>query len=178
MAHPRKLIRHAIVARLTNATAAGDRVQATRVDPHKKNELPAISVYTLREPVDAGGDTEPRELTRAVKVEIAIWVAHSDELTADDAMDDAAEQVEAAIDGDRFLGGLAAECVLENTEMQMLDGDPLVGLITLTYSVTYRTSPAAPTLDDFVRAGVDHRLVGGVPDTVPASDLVTVQEAP
>ncbi len=185
MAHPRKLIRHALVALLTNATAAGARVQGTRVEPHKKSQLPAISVYTLREPVDqdASANTAPRELTRDVKVEITGWVAHSDALPVDDAMDDLAEQIEAVMDADPYLGGTAGESVLESTEMQVVEddgrSDPLVGIVTLTYSVTYRTSPAAPAnLDDFITVDATHKIAGGVADTVPAIDQFTVQETP
>lgn len=183
MAHPRKVIRHAVRDLLVGVTAAGARVTATRVEPHRKGELPAISVYTLREPVEeASVTTAPRELTRDVKVEITGWVAHSDAVPVDDAMDDLAEQIEAAMDADRFVGDLAAESVLEGTEMQVLDeggADPLVGVIKLTYSVTYRTSPADPAdPDDLISVGTTHELVGGVADTVPAENLTTVQEAP
>lgn len=179
--HPRKLIRQAVVALLTNATSAGARVQGTRVEPHKK--LPALSVYTLSESVerDASANTAPRELTRDVKIEITGWVAHSDVLPVDDAMDELAEQIEAAMDVDPYLAGAAGDSVLEETVMQVVEddgrSDPMIGVITLTYSVTYYTSPAAPAdLNDLLRVGVTHDLVGGVIDTVPASDLVTVQD--
>lgn len=179
MAHPRKLIRQAVVALLTNAaTAAGVRVQGTRVEPHKKSQLPAISVYTLSEAVDpTSAETAPRELTRAVKVEITGWVAHSDALPVDDAMDDLAGQIEAAMDTDRYLSGAAGDSVLEGTEMQVVEedgrSDPLVGIVTLTYGVTYRTSPtnaeAFPS-DAFVTVGATTRIAGGVSDTVAAID--------
>jgi hypothetical protein len=182
MAHPRKEIRHAVVALLTNATAADARVQGTRVEPHKKSQLPAISVYTLREPVDqdASAGTAPLELTRDVKVEITGWVAHSDELPVDDAMDDLAEEIEAAMDADRYLGGKAGDSILEETVMQVLEedgrSDPLIGIVTLTYSVTYRTSPAAPSdLEDFLSVDAKHRIAGAV-EANQARDQFVVQE--
>lgn len=186
MAHPRKLIRHAIVAQLIAAsTAAGARVTGTRVEPHnRKTGLPAISVYTLREPVDQdqSAQTSPRELTRDVKVEIVGWVAHSDALPVDDAMDDLAEQIEAAMDGDPYLGGEAADSILEETVMQVVEdngsSDPLVGVVALTYSVTYRTSPAAPAdLADFLSVDAKHRIVGAVEEN-QARDQFVVQESP
>lgn len=185
MAHPRKLIRHAIVAQLIAAnTAAGARVTGTRVEPHKRGGLPAISVYTLREPVDAAAsaDTAPREITRDVKVEIVGWVAHSDALPVDDAMDDLAEQIEAAMDVDPNLTGTAADSLLEETVMQVLEdnggSDPMVGVVTLTYSVTYRTSPDAPAdLDDFLSVDAKHRIVGAVEEN-QARDQFVVQEPP
>lgn len=185
MAHPRKLIRQAVVAQLAGATAAGARVQGTRVEPHRKSQLPAISVYTLREPVDldASAGTAPRELTRDVKVEIVGWVAHSDANPVDDAMDDLAEQIEAAMDADPYLGGKAGDSVLEETVMQVLEddgrSDPLIGIVTLTYSVTYRTSPAAPDdLDDFNRVGATHQIVGAGDDNAAHDEFVVQEPSP
>lgn len=184
MAHQRKLIRHAVVAVLANAaTAAGARVQGTRIDSHKKTEIPAISVYTLSETVDdAGSGAAPREITRNVKLEVAGWVAHSDVLPVDDAMDDLAEQIESAMDANRYLGGEAADTILESTEMQVRaeDGrsDPLTGIVTLTYSVTYRTTPVPPAdLDDFLDVDAKHRIVGAV-EANQAQEQFSVQETP
>lgn len=184
MAHQRKLIRQAVVALLVGAnTAAGARVKATRFDPHKKSQLPAIAVYTTSEPVDLGAseNTAPRELTRNVKVEIVGFVAHTDALPVDDAMDDIAEQIEAAMDEDRYLGGKAADSILESTELEVVEGegsDPIVGVVSLTYSVTYRTSPAAPDdLQDFRSVDAKHRIVGAV-EANQARDEFVVQETP
>lgn len=182
MAHSRKLIRHAVVALLTGATAAGARVRATRAQPNRKSQLPAIGVYTLRESVrEDSPETVPREITRDVKVMIEGWVADSAAVPFDDAMDDLAEQIEAAFDADRYLGGEAADSVLELTEMDFdSDGDPVLGIVTLTYSVAYRTEPTTAALDDFLRAKATHQLADGLPDdTIPAADgPFTVQEIP
>lgn len=269
MAHQRKLIRKSVVALLVSGgTAAGARVKSTRVEPHKKSQLPAIAVYTLKEPVDpASKDTAPRELTRDLKLEVVGWVGVTDPDTVDDAMDDLAEQIEAAMEANRWLvaakaitavdpatdqitipghglatgaapvflistGGLvpagatlgrqyhaivvddntinlatsetnalagtavdltdagsgvlellvatAAESILEDTEMEVvaIDGrsDPLVGIVTLTYSITYRTSPAFDqNLADFVTVYAEHRIVGAAADN-EAQDLFTVEE--
>ena len=186
MAHPRKLIRHAVVAQLTNATAAGDRVQPTRVEPHRKRNLPAISVYTMHEPVDdASSKTSPRELTREPRVEIAAWVVHSEALPVDDAMDDLAEQIEAAMDADRFIGGAAGGSVLEETVMQVVDEDengrpidPILGIVTLTYAVTYRTTPATGPLDEFRRANVTTQIPGVGADNAVHDQFDLQQETP
>src|SRR5678815_2496807 len=92
MAHPRKLVRDAVVAILKNATAAGARVYATRIEPIRKSPLPAIAVYTLSEETEPTiSNTAPRELVRIVKVEVSGFVAHSDAIPVDDAMDALAE---------------------------------------------------------------------------------------
>ncbi len=172
MAHPRKLIRYAVAALLTNATAAGARVKRTREQPNRKSRLPAIGVYTLTEPVrDTSADTAPRELTRDVKVMIEAWVEDTEALPFDDAMDDIAEQIETAMDANRYLDGAAGESILENTDLAFdSQGDPILGCVTLTYSVTYRTQPSTSALEDFLRAKATYQLTSGVPDTVPAID--------
>lgn len=182
MAHQRKLIRKSLVALLASAnTAAGTRVQGTRVEPHRRTQLPALSVYTLREPVrETSAGTTPRELTRDLKIEIAGWVAHTEALPVDDAMDDLAEQVERAIDASPYLGGVVADIVLESTDMEVIEddgrSDPMVGIVTLTYSATYYTEPAAGTVDDLLTVGSTIKPVGGVADTPTISDVITVQE--
>lgn len=182
MAHPRKLVRDAVTALLTNATAAATRVFPTRIEPIRKSSLPAIAVYTLSEDVTPDtANTSPRELLRVVKVEIAGFVAHSEAIPVDDAMDALAEEIEAAMDGDRYLAGAAGDSVLESTALQVREddghSDPLLGIVTLTYAVEYRTSPIAGPLDDFLTATSAEQVVGGIPaDTVPASDAFTVQE--
>jgi hypothetical protein len=181
MAHPRKLIRHAVVALLSGATAAGVRVQGTRVDPHKKTQLPALSVYTLNDLADEDISTEA-EQAHALQLEIAGWVAHADAVPADDAMDDLAEQIEAAMNGDRYLSGLAGESRLVGTAMEIREEDgrssPLVGIVVLTYEVTYRTDLVAePPVEDFLRVGAEHRIVGAVAANA-ANDRFTVQETP
>jgi len=272
MAHQRKLIRKAVAAMLIAAnTAAAARVSSTRVDPIAGvTELPTLSVYSLSEEVDKelSDDSAPRELTRMLKLEIAGWVQHRDSYSADDAMDDLAEQVEAVMDvnwlvpaalaisavdhttgqftiaahglatGDRLLGvsvvgggvlpaGFAlggrepyaivvdpntiklasssaaalagtalaftdngtlplqllvarvADSILESTVMEVAEddgkSDPLVGIVLLTYSVTYRTSPAEVDYGDFNTVDAKYPPTDGVADTVPLEDTFNVQ---
>lgn len=177
MTHPRKIIRDAAVTLLTGATSAGTRVTPTRVEPHKKTDLPAISVYTLSEAtVDDNDGAAPRELTRVVNLEITGWVAHVATLPADDAMDALAAQIEAAMDADPYLGGAAGDSILQGTELTIIDdGDPLVGVVTLTYAVTFRTTPGDPAdPDDFLLAGVTTQVGGAGLDNA-VEDLIEVQ---
>lgn len=184
MAHPRMLIRQAVVALLIAAnTAAAARVVATRVDDNRPGQLPSISVYTLRDEVDEdrSNETSPPELTRLLQLEITGWVEHTDQVHADDAMDNLAEQIEAAMDeAGPFLSGTAVDAMLANTTMQVVEfgSDPLVGVVVLTYLVTYRTTPTPPaTPDDFLVADVTTEVPNGIDDdTVPAEDEFNVQE--
>ncbi|HET7500650.1 MAG TPA: hypothetical protein VFK02_06585 [Kofleriaceae bacterium] len=179
MAHPRKLVRDAIVAALAGKTSAGPRVQATRIDPYKRTELPAISVYTLAEQVDSvSAATAPRELTRALTVEIAGWIAHSAAHRIDDAMDELATEIEAAMDADPYLGGAAGDSLLESIDQSFQDeGDPLIGVVVLTYSVTYRTDQGQTAVDDFLTAGATTRIVGA-DDNNAIHDVIVVRETP
>lgn len=188
MAHPRKLLRAAIVAQLTGyAGLAGARIESSRQDAIARSKLPLISVYTLNEETDqdASEDTSPRMLVRSSTVEIAGWVAASEETDVADAMDDLAEQIEAAMDSEPLFGlDMVEDSILLGTELDLVEKDgrssPLIGQVILTYAVTYRTEPgvSVPT-DDFLRVKATHQIVGGIEDdTEPAVDEFTVQESP
>jgi hypothetical protein len=140
MAHPRELISDAVVALLLAAnTAAGSRVSATRVDPHKKSQLPALSVYTLTDPTSDGGSSEMEE-GHELALEVAAW-AEPDEI------EDLLDQVEDAMRADPYFGGVASDSILKGTVTQVveIDGrsDPTVAIAVLTYSVTYHIALAA-----------------------------------
>lgn len=187
MAHQRKLIRQATVALLKAAnTAAGARVQGTRVEPSRSRDLPAISVYTLGDETDMeiSEQSAPRELTRDLNLEIVAIVAHADSYPADDAMDDIAEQIEAVMDQNRYLSGTAAESILTGTVMEVAEADgksdPLVGFVALTYKVKFRTDATLPDAKpaDFTDINATTTIQGGVPDTAPAVDNFNPQVSP
>jgi hypothetical protein len=184
MAHPRKLIRHAVVSLFTSAgTAAGTRVKATRIEPHKRSQLPAISVYTLTDTVIEASSTNTEE-AHELRLEVALWVAHTDANPADDGVDDLEEQVLAAMVADPYLGGRASSVHFRGTEIEIVEddsrSDPIVAIATLTFEVAYRLdlTALADDLDDLIRVAATHDLVGGVPTTAPASDEFIVQETP
>src|SRR5262245_53101640 len=120
MAHPRTLLRQAVIALLTNATSAGARVFDTQIDPYRKSKLPALSVFALNETIDPDSkETSPRELFRICSVEIVGFVRGTDEAAVATAMDDLSAQIEAAMDADPYIGGAAGDSVLESTEMEV-----------------------------------------------------------
>jgi hypothetical protein len=166
--HQRQLIREAAKAALVGKTGAGARVYETRVVPFKRLELPAIAVYTLEENVDpASRSTAPRELKRTVDLAIEAAVKQGENI--DDALDAIALEIERALHADETLGGAASDSILSSTEIDVLeDGDRLVGVVTLVYSVTYYTDApaaedaAAGELVDLARVDVRHNLGGSV----------------
>lgn len=183
MAHPGKLIEQAIVALLVTAsTAAGDRVHRDRVDPFKKGKIPAIAIYMPEEEVDidTSARTAPRELTREADVEMQLFVGGVDAEDVSDAMWDFQEQVENAMGADPYLGGAAGDSMLKGSRREIVEtngqSDPLVGVVTMVYGVTFRTAPVvSDELDDFLSVKADHRIVGAVEEN-QASDEFVVQE--
>lgn len=177
--HPRQIIRDAVVATLVGQTAAGAKVKSTRKIPTRKSELPSISVYSEDEKVDrASQTTAPRELDRETEVRIAGWVGFGDDV--DDRMDDLALEIETAMHADPYLGGAAGDSFLIETQTTVdPEGDTPMGLIVLTYAVTYYTlAPPAPTIVDDFRVADATTKIGGAGDDNTVRDEIVVQEAP
>ena len=192
MPHQRLVIRHAVRDRLLGATAAEDRVFTTRLVPYRRTKLPAIAVYTRAEPVDPESrNTAPRELTRNLQLVIEVAVAEGSSVRGvpvavdqlDDALDGLAVEVERVMDADPWLGGAAGDSLLTSTDVDVIvdvDGRALeqpIGLVTLTYAITYRTQapdPADVPLDDFKRATIRHDLSGIVSPKNVAEDDITL----
>lgn len=166
MAHPRKLIRAAVVAALIRKTAAADRVFATRIVPYRANmELPVIAVYTLEDKVDADSiERSPRELKRHATLTIEAWVKPGDNV--DDAMDDFEEQIQRVMHADPFFKNSDGDCIASDSiqvssDMEVIErGEKLLGILMLEYDFTYwQLAPEAPEgLDDFVDVQADFPL--------------------
>jgi hypothetical protein len=183
MPHQRTLIRDAAKAPVLNKTAAGTNVVTTRIVPWRAKDLPAVAIYTLRESVDKSSkETAPRELMRmpalviegALKMADAFVAANGGNM--DDALDAMALQLERAIAADDTLAGTVGDVVLADTDVEILrDGDQLIGVIALSYDVTYHTYlPDAEDveLDDFDTADIRHSLANAVHADNQAHDLL------
>lgn len=172
--HPRQAIREAVKAQLVGTapsyrTLAADRVFETRVIPLQRTQLPAVMVYTLKEPIDpASRKTSPRRLKRELELMIEGVVEAGDNV--DDAMDALAAQIECAMNFDARLGlALVDDSLLSDTEMEVgTEGQKLIGLVRLTYAVTYYThapdADCAPTLAEFEQANVEWSLRNAQPN--------------
>jgi hypothetical protein len=165
-AHPSGRRRAAVAAN----TAAGARVQGTRVDPWKKTQLPAISVYTLGEEVDETLEDAPRELTRT-RSRSSAWIGRArpsaPRLTTRWTTSPSRSS---AMDATRLARrhGTRPTDILEGTEMEVSredDGrsDPLVGdrRAHLRGDVPDEAGAARAT-DDFLTVDATQKLVGGV----------------
>lgn len=160
MTHPRKLIRNALVARLsenltpapeeleegqqppvpTYPTVAGPRVFAGRPAPLEEGELPAIVIHT-REAEDV--ETYPASgwngfVRRRCTAMVECYLQSYDDI--DEELDDFADQVERMIESWEIPGFEAAEIQLRSTTSEVdWDGSLSTGAAKLRYDVIYRT---------------------------------------
>lgn len=156
MAHPRKLIRDAVVERLKAAsTSADSRVFANRALPLFKNELPAILVYLSSEPSEISIEA-PREYRRNLQLTLELVAQNNSEGGLDDALDELAEQVERVMFEDETFGGLVSDTILGETTAEIIEeGEKPVGAVKISFSMPYfQQIPAEPTypLDPFKTA--------------------------
>jgi hypothetical protein len=179
--HPRQLVRDAVVAQLTGATVAGPRVYDTLEVPHRRAELPAISVYTPDEQSDATTTrgTAPREMQRELQLVVEGVVkrsAQDEKLTA--TLDALALEIETAIFADDTLGDTASDTVLVGTSLVLLeDGDRTMASIRLEFAVTYYSyAPESVAADDFRTADVRYNLANAVNPANEAHDVVEIPE--
>lgn len=180
--HQRRLIREAAMAQLAGRTMAGARVLSHPTEPWKRGALPVIGVYTDDEQIEDQSKTNrPRETWRDLDVVIVLWVAHTQANPAVDALDDGAEQIEAAMALDPYLSGTVGltGAVLVSTEVAILDdeqqrADPLIGVVRLVYTAPYTFVPAATALaNDYLRTGTTMEIEGTTGP--PVNDLFDQQ---
>jgi hypothetical protein len=137
MAHKRKLIRDRLKTILTGLTPTGTNVFVSRVYPLDAASLPGLLIYTDEEASEPGAMR--RSLDRIVNGKIQGHVKPAAG-AIDDDLDAIAEAVEAAIEADSKLGGLAIFTSLESSTMEFdAESDKPVGIITMTYQIHYRT---------------------------------------
>jgi hypothetical protein len=134
--HQRQIIRTAIQTILLGETSAGDRVYRARFVGFRKNELPAIGIYFLRENSDFR-NSAPREYERRATIAIEGIVRCVDN-QPDDIVDNLAEQIEILMDADPTLSGSVSDSFLTASEMEFFEnGDQHIAAIRLSYDAKY-----------------------------------------
>jgi len=139
MAHARTQIRDAVVTALTGLATTGSNVFASRPEsrPLPQTSLPCLLIYTRDESVDyvsegAGLREQERRLSLMVQ---GVTSANA---ALDDALDQIALEVEAAMSTSGMLSGLAQNIALQATSMSFDgDGDHPVGRAELQYEILY-----------------------------------------
>jgi hypothetical protein len=133
--HKRQSIRTAVQTMLSGHTDVGTSVFANRVSAFWREELPCISIFTKDEqsqPRDLSGRQSIRNLTLAIEVRIEV------NENLDDSLDTIANQIEDIISADTSLMGQASGAQETSTVLDVsVEGDKQIGLLTLTYTVTY-----------------------------------------
>lgn len=144
MPHHRETVRDAIVSAVTGLTTTGSRVYRSRVYSLAADKLPGLVVYCrseTSEPELVVGI--PRKLVRVAQFVIEGYARATADV--DETLDDIAAEVETAIGGSQ-LSNAARDCTLTGTDIDFADGgDVPLGIIRMTFAVTYRTAENAPT---------------------------------
>lgn len=139
--HQRVLIRKAIRDLLIAAgTDARGRV-FDRVNPVFEDQLPAILIFAAGETVDHEDITAVGLRLRTVEIIIkgVIKAGASAEAGFGDQLDSLAEQIELVMDANPLLNQTAETVWFDKTEFSLSgEGESLLGLVNLTYSVIYR----------------------------------------
>jgi hypothetical protein len=143
MAHARQQIREQVGTTVSGLTTTGTRVYQSRVHNLAEANLPGLLVYTTAEESSPDSFGVPRSMTRNLTLVIEGYAKTATNL--DDTLDTIASEVEAAMAGDRTVTGWAVTSHLTGTEISLTgDGDQPVGVVSMSYLVTYRTSDLDP----------------------------------
>lgn len=144
MAHPRALIRAAIVSRLrttpevSRAGGAVVHVEDHRVTALPETRLPLVCVYFDGETV-AQDVQEPREEVRTLALRVACHARGESATDARDQLDLIADGVERAVLIDETHGDLANQTEIESTDFAEQDeSEQVIASCEIRFRVTYR----------------------------------------
>lgn len=141
--HVRRQIRERVATTLTGLATTGSKVYQSRVYPLAANNLPGLLVYTTSESSDPDMMGAQPELERELNLVIEGYAKTASNL--DDVMDGIAKEVEVAMAADTKINSLAKDSYLTDTEIQLTgEGEQPIGMITMNYTVQYRTENNAP----------------------------------
>ena len=180
----RRLIRDKVIDILTGITGvanAGAAVFGNRSKKVYPEEMPALIVYTRNEQAEIEV-AAPRSYKRVLRLAVEVITdTKDDDARPDDVVDELCAEIERRLFLDETLSGLAADLRLSDTEMETnSDGETQHAAARITFEVDYWTdAPEEQTgLDDFLRVHSSMKVTGGVDDTVPATDDVTIVQPP
>lgn len=141
MAHVRQQIRDAVALAIAGN---GVTVEKSRQWPINESDFPRYLVYSMRESIDESQSTR-NGLMRVAEITVEAVIIAS-QATVDAVLDNHAVYIETALNY-TTLTGKALKVVLRSTEMLLnSESDALMGILTLTFDVTYRSLPSNPEL--------------------------------
>ena len=132
MSAVRQQIRERIVVLCQGLTTTGNRVFDSRVYNFSQTTLPALAVYALSENSERDSFQSTDGLARTVDVMVEGYTQQT-------------EEWETAVAADPTLNGKAKDTFLSNTEISLTgEGDLPMGVIRMTWTVSYRTKTTLP----------------------------------
>ena len=144
--HIRRAILEALRTQLKTLGYAGVWIQ--RIAP-TRNAWPCITLYAEEEGVQTiTGEVDqypivPRSQTRIISVPINVWIKSTgDPEKVESDMDDASVAVEAVIVN--TFG--AADVLLVATDFKVVEDEPEINIVTLTYHISYYAEEQNPTI--------------------------------
>lgn len=141
--HIRHQIREALATQITGLTTTGSRVFQSRFYNIDSGELPAAIVYTKSENSEPATIGSNRVLDRTLSLVVEIYVSAT--ANADDTADTICKEIETAIAADNTISGLAKDCYIESTELDLNgEGERPVIVGVLTFNVNYHTREQSP----------------------------------
>jgi len=139
--HIRQAIRERIAELCTGLDTTGSNVFQSQYYALNVTSLPCVVVWTTdeaSEPLNVA-----RQMQRTLDVVVQGEVKQSE--NADDVLDDIAAEVEAAINADPKLDGLANRIFLRETSIaQSTEGEDRVGTVRMVWQVEYMTTADNP----------------------------------
>lgn len=134
--HVRTQIRNAVVDTLAGLTTTGANVFPSRVHAMPDKVLPGLLVYADGEESEPSGTGPARTLDR--ELDLVVEGKAKAGADIDDVLDTIAEEVEAAMDANRKLGGLCLESYLASTELALSgEGRRRAGSVKMTFKIFY-----------------------------------------
>lgn len=141
--HLRRQIREQVASTVGSLTTTGSRVYQSRVYPLAAANLPGLLIYTKNETSSVDQMGSQPELARFLNLVIEGYAKGA--TNVDDTVDGIAKEIEIAMAADTTINALAVDSNLESTDVSFSgEGEQPIGVITMTYSVQYRTANNAP----------------------------------
>lgn len=172
--HERQSIREHVAALLLSPPMHEDisGVYASRQARVHEEEKAVILVYTKSESAELSV-AAPREYKRTLK--LAVEVARFDQPSSevDAFLDSIALEVETRVLKDETFGGLVADVVLSDTEIDFItDAENEIGVARLLFDIEYQTKAPREDfdLDAFERYRAEYEPPGATPETIPMVD--------
>jgi hypothetical protein len=139
MAHVRQQVRDAVALAIAGN---GVTVEKSRRWPTQESDLPRYLVYSLREQMDEAQSTRDG-LMRILEIVVEAHVI-ANPATVDIALDDHAIYLETTLNYSTLTGKVLKTVLRSSDIMLNTDSDALMGVLTLTFDVTYRSLRTNP----------------------------------